>query len=427
MVSQVGHLNIVTIGHIDHGKSTTMGRLLFELGDVSSHVIDDYRKQAEEKGKATFEFAWVMAKMKEERERGITIDVSHNKFRTDKYLFTIIDAPGHRDFVKNMITGASQADAALLVISARDGEGVMAQTREHVFLARTLGVPQMIVLVNKMDATQPPYSEARFNEVREQAVQLLSSVGYRDVPVVPISGYVGDNILKKSPNLPWWHGMTLLEALNGLSIPPRPTEKPLRLPVQDVFSITGVGTVPVGRVETGIMRIGDNVIFEPSHRVGEVKSIEVHHEQVKEAGPGDNIGFNIRGIAKNDIRRGDVAGHLSSPPTVVTSFVGQIVVLDHPSVMTVGYKPVFHMHTVQVAGIISEIIRTMDPKHGTVREEHPEFIRTGDVAVVRITPERPVVIEKASDFPQMARFAVRDMGQTVAAGQCIDLEKKEQS
>ena len=248
MVSQVGHLNIVTIGHIDHGKSTTMGRLLFELGDVSSHVIDDYRKQAEEKGKATFEFAWVMAKMKEERERGITIDVSHNKFRTDKYLFTIIDAPGHRDFVKNMITGASQADAALLVISARDGEGVMAQTREHVFLARTLGVPQMIVLVNKMDATQPPYSEARFNEVREQAVQLLSSVGYRDVPVIPISGYVGDNILKKSPNLPWWHGMTLLEALNGLSIPPRPTEKPLRLPVQDVFSITGVGTVPVGRV-----------------------------------------------------------------------------------------------------------------------------------------------------------------------------------
>ena len=427
MTVQMLHLNLVTIGHIDHGKSTTMGRLLYEFGDVSQHVIEEYKKQAEEKGKATFEFAWVMAKMKEERERGITIDISHNKFKTDKFFFTIIDAPGHRDFVKNMITGTSQADAALLVVSAREGEGVMAQTREHIFLARTLGVPQMIALVNKIDATQPPYSQRRFEEVKEQVDQLLQSVGYKNIPIIPISGYVGDNVIRKSPNLQWWNGRTLLEALNKLTIPSRPTDKPLRLPVQDVFSITGVGTVPVGRIETGIMRVGDNIIFEPSHKVTEVKSIEVHHENVQQAEPGDNIGFNVRGIAKTDIRRGDVAGPVSNPPTVVSSFTGQIVVLNHPSIMTVGYKPVFHMHTTQVAGVISEIIRTIDPKHGITKDEYPPYIRTVDVAIVKVTSERPIVIEKASDFPPLARFAVRDMGQTVAAGQCIDLERKTQS
>ncbi len=426
MATQKPHLNLVTIGHVDHGKSTTVGRLLFEHGEIPAHIIEEYKKEAEEKGKATFEFAWVMDRLKEERERGVTIDVAHRKFETDKFYFTLIDAPGHRDFVKNMITGTSQADAALLVVSARDGEGVMAQTREHVFLARTLGVPQLIVLVNKMDATQPPYSQKRFEEVKKQIEQLLLSVGYKNVPVVPTSGYKGDNIMKKSPNLPWWTGSTVLDMLNQLTIPPKPTDKPLRLPVQDVYSITGIGTVPVGRVETGVMKIGDNIIFEPSHKVGEVKSIEEHHEQIQQAEPGDNVGFNVRGIAKTDIRRGDVAGLVSSPPTVVASFTGQIVVLNHPSIIAAGYTPVFHTHTAQVACTITEIIRTIDPRQGTTKEDHPQHIQTGDAAIVKIIPAKPMVIEKMSEFPQMARFAVRDMGQTVAAGQCIDLEKKTQ-
>jgi len=424
MAQQKPHINLVTIGHVDHGKSTLVGRLLFEHGEVPAHIIDQYRKEATEKGKATFEFAWVMDRLKEERERGVTIDLNHKKFETDKYYFTLIDAPGHRDFVKNMITGTSQADAAMLVVSSRDGEGVMSQTREHAFLARTLGVQQLIVLANKMDVTQPPYSQERYNQVKAEIEKLLSSIGFKNVPIIPISGYKGDNILKPSPNLKWFTGPTLIQALDALKVPEKPTNKPLRLPVQDVYSITGIGTVPVGRIETGVLKVGDKVVFQPADKQGEVKSIEMHHENMTQAEPGDNVGFNVRGIAKNDVKRGDVCGSQSSPPTVVKGFTAQIVVLNHPSVIAVGYKPVFHVHTSQVACRIEEIVKTLNPKDGTTLKEKPDFIKTGDIAIVKIIPDRPLVIEKVSEFPQMGRFAVRDMGQTVAAGQCIDVEVK---
>ena len=328
MASQKPHINLVTIGHVDHGKSTLVGRLLFEHGEIPPHIIEEYRKQAEEKGKATFEFAWVMDKFKEERERGVTIELSHRKFETGKYYFTIIDAPGHRDFVKNMITGTSQADAAILVISSRDGDGIMAQTREHAYLAKTLGVQQLIVAINKLDATQPPYSEKRFAEVKGEVEKFLASIGYRNIPIVPISGYKGDNITKKSENMKWYTGPTLLELLDALKVPEKPINKPLRLPVQDVYSITGIGTVPVGRIETGILKNGDKVIFNPANKQGEVKTVEMHHEAMEQAGPGDNVGFNVRGIAKNDIKRGDVCGPVTAPPSVVKSFTAQIVVLN---------------------------------------------------------------------------------------------------
>ena len=424
MAQQKPHINLVTIGHVDHGKSTLVGRLLFEHGEVPQHIIDEYKKEADEKGKATFEFAWVMDRFKEERERGVTIDLAHRKFETSKYYFTLIDAPGHRDFVKNMITGTSQADAAMLVVSAREGEGVMAQTREHVFLSRTLGVQQLIVLINKMDATQPPYSQKRFDEVKAEIEKLLKSVGYKDIPIIPISGYKGDNIVKKSDNLKWFSGPTLLESLDALKVPEKPTNKPLRLPVQDVYSITGIGTVPVGRIETGLLKVNDKVIFEPADKQGEVKSIEMHHEPMQQAEPGDNVGFNVRGIAKNDVKRGDVCGSLASPPTVVKGFTAQIVVLNHASVIAAGYKPVFHVHTTQIACRFEEIIKTLNPKDGTTLKDHPDYIQTGDIAIVKIVPDKPFVIEKVSEFPQLGRFAIRDMGQTVAAGQCIDLEVK---
>ena len=424
MATQKPHINLVTIGHVDHGKSTLVGRLLFEHGEIPAHIIEEFRKQAEEKGKATFEFAWVMDRYKEERERGVTIDLSHRKFETDKYYFTLIDAPGHRDFVKNMITGTSQADAALLVVSAREGEGVMAQTREHAFLARTLGVQQLIVLINKMDAVQPPYNQKRFDEVKKEVEKLLGSIGYKNIPIIPISGYKGDNIVKKSDNLKWFSGPTLIESLDSIKPPEKPTSKPLRLPIQDVYSITGIGTVPVGRIETGVIKVGDKVIFLPADKQGEVKSIEMHHENMPQAEPGDNIGFNVRGIAKNDIKRGDVCGPVSSPPTVAKSFTAQVVVLNHPSVIANGYKPVFHVHTTQIACRFDEIVKTLNPKDGTTLKEHPDFIKTGDIAIVKIVPDRPFVIEKIADIPQLGRFAIRDMGQTVAAGQCIEVETK---
>ncbi|MEM4110626.1 MAG: translation elongation factor EF-1 subunit alpha, partial [Thermoplasmata archaeon] len=406
----------------DHGKSTTVGRLLLDTGAIDPRIIEQYRKEAVEKGKATFEFAWVMDRLKEERERGVTIDVAHKEFQSNKYYITIIDAPGHRDFVKNMITGTSQADAAILVVSAK--EGVQEQTREHTFLARALGVPQIVVAINKMDATTPPYSQDAYNNVKTEMEKLLKTVGYRDVIFVPISGYVGDNVVKPSPNLPWYKGPTLVEAFDMLKIPEKPIDKPLRIPVQDVYSITGIGTVPVGRVETGVLNVNDTVIFMPANKTGEVKSIEMHHQPLPRAEPGDNIGFNVRGISKNDIKRGDVCGKVDNPPTVVQEFTAQIVVLNHPSVISPGYTPVFHVHTAQVACTISEIVKTLDPRTNATKQEKPDFIKTGDVAIVKVTPTRPLVIEKSSEIPQLGRFAIRDMGITVAAGLCIDLVKK---
>ncbi len=418
------HMNLVFIGHVDHGKSTLVGRMLLDTGTIEKHVIDKFREEAEAKGKGSFEFAWVMDALKEERERGLTIDVAHKRFDSDKFYFTIIDAPGHRDFVKNMITGTSQADAAVLVVAAP--EGVMAQTKEHVFLARTLGVGQLIVAINKMDATKPEYDEGRYNEVKEEVTNLLKTVGYKmdKVQFLPVSAFKGDNAVKNTDNLGWFKGPTILSALDNFTLPEKPSGKPLRLPVQDVYTITGVGTVPVGRVETGILKPDTKIIFMPSNKEGEVKTIEMHHEQIAQAEPGDNVGFNVRGVAKNDIRRGDVAGPVDNPPTVVKSFTAQIMVLNHPSVITAGYTPVFHCHTSQVACTIEEIQKKLDPKTGEVKEENPDYIKTGDAAVVKVRPTRPMVIETAKDFPQLGRFAIRDMGQTVAAGMCIEVEKK---
>ena len=424
MATEKPHMNLVFIGHVDHGKSTSVGRMLADTGNVDAYLIEKYRKMAEETGKATFEFAWVMDSLKEERERGVTIDVAHKKFNTDKYYFTVIDAPGHRDFVKNMITGTSQADAAVLVVSAI--EGPQAQTREHLFLAFTLGVRQLIIGLNKMDAVKPQWSEEKFNEAKAEVEKLLKLPGYKDVPIIPYSAYTGDNATKRSENMPWYKGPTILEALNNLKEPAKATDLPLRLPIQDVYTITGIGTVPVGRVECGVLKPDTKVMFEPSHVVGEVKSIEMHHEQLPQAIPGDNVGFNVRGIAKNDVRRGDVAGPVDNPPTVAKSFKAQVMVLNHPSVITVGYTPVFHCHTMQIACTFVELLAKLDPATGSVKEENPQFLKTGDAAIVRIQPSRPMVIEKAKEFPQLGRFAIRDMGQTVAAGVCLDVEKKVQ-
>jgi len=418
------HLNLVFIGHVDHGKSTTVGRVLYDTGNIDPHELENLKKEAERLGKATFEFAFVMDQVKEERERGLTIDIAHKRFDTDKYYFTIIDAPGHRDFVKNMITGTSQADGAVLVVGA--AEGVQAQTKEHIFLARTLGVSQLIVVINKMDATKPEYSEARYNEVKSDVTTPLKAIGYKtdSILFIPISAYKGENITKSSAKMPWYKGPALVTALNTLTVPPKPTDKPLRIPIQDVYSITGVGTVPVGRVETGILKPNTKISFQPADKVGEVKSIEMHHENILQAEPGDNVGFNVRGIDKKDLRRGDVAGPVENPPTVAKSFIAQIIVLNHPSVITLGYTPVFHCHTAQVACTFEELIAKLDPKTGAVAQEHPEFLKTGDAARVKLRPTKPLVIERQADFPPMARFAVRDMGQTVAAGYCIEVEKR---
>ena len=403
------HINLAFIGHVDHGKSTLVGHLLLKAGAIAEQQLDDGENK----------FRFVMDKLGEERERGVTIDLAHQKFSTKKYDYTVVDCPGHRDFVKNMITGASQADAAVLVVAANDG--VMPQTKEHMFLSMTLGIKQLIIAVNKMDMVD--YSEDRFNEVKGEVSDLLRSIG-RDpatTPFIPMSAFEGDNIKELSDNMSWYKGSPLMDELDKLVPPEKPVDLPLRIPIQDVYSITGVGTVPVGRVETGIMKQGDNVIFEPAGVSGEVKSIEMHHETFPEAEPGDNIGFNVRGVGKNDIRRGDVAGHTTDAPTVAKEFTAQVVVLQHPGVITVGYTPVFHCHTSQTACTFLDLTSKLDPATGQPEKEKPDFIRTGDAAIVEIKPTKPMVMEEARKIPPMGRFAIRDMGQTVAAGLCLKI------
>ncbi len=416
------HINLVVVGHVDHGKSTLVGRLLFETGTITQQDIDKLKKEAASLGKSTFEFAYVLDSTREERTRGVTIDLSHMKFETDKYYFTIIDAPGHRDFIKNMITGAAQADAAVLVVSAK--EGIQPQTKEHAFLSKVLGIKQFIVAINKMDTVG--YTEDAFNKVKEELIKFLKTAGFKtdDITFIPTSALEGDNVAKKSDKMSWYKGPTILEALNALKEPEKPVDLPLRLPVQDVYTITGIGTVPVGRVETGVMKVGQKVIFEPSNVSGEVKSIEMHHEQMQEAMPGDNIGFNVRGITKEQIKRGDVVGPIDNPPTVAKEFTAQMIILHHPTAISKGYTPVLHIHTTQVACKFKELKQKLDPRTGQVAKEHPDMLKTGDAAVVVLEPQKPLVIEKRSEFPKLSSFAVRDMGETVGAGFAIDIVKR---
>jgi elongation factor 1-alpha len=421
-MSDKPHQNLAVIGHVDHGKSTMVGRLLYETENVPEHVIEQHKEEAEEKGKGGFEFAYVMDNLAEERERGVTIDIAHQEFDTDEYYFTIVDCPGHRDFVKNMITGASQADNAVLVVAADDG--VQPQTREHVFLSKTLGIDELIIAVNKMDIVD--YSETDYNQTIEEVKELLKQVAFDadNAKFIPTSAFEGDNVESASDNTPWYDGETLLEALNNLPEPSPPTDAPLRLPIQDVYTISGIGTVPVGRLETGIMNTGDNVSFQPSDVGGEVKTIEMHHEEVPKAEPGDNVGFNVRGIGKDDIRRGDVCGPADDPPSVAETFEAQIVVMQHPSVITAGYTPVFHAHTAQVACTIESIDAKIDPASGEVAEENPDFIQSGDAAKVTVRPQKPLSLEPSSEIPELGSFAIRDMGQTVAAGQVLSVNER---
>ncbi|MFA5763801.1 MAG: translation elongation factor EF-1 subunit alpha [archaeon] len=414
-------INVVFIGHVDHGKSTTVGRLLYDGGALSEQEYRKLEEIAKEKGKASFAFAYAMDNLKEERERGVTIDVSYKRFDAPKHQFTIIDAPGHRDFVKNMITGTSQADVAVLVVACK--EGPQPQTKEHAFLAQVMGIKQVVVAVNKMD--EVGYEEAKFKEVAATMTKMLTGIGYKadNIKVVPISAWKGDNIVNKTDNLKY-ATKTLLETLDDLTAPPSPIDKALRIPVQDVYNIKGVGAIPVGRVETGILKSGTQVVVMPSGKTGEVKDIEEHHQKLQEARPGNNIGFSIRGLGRDDIGRGDVIGPVTSPPTVVTQFTAQIVVLNHPTAIPVGYTPVFHLHTAQMSMTITEIKKKLNPATGEVLEENAKFLKTGDAAIVTIKPVKPVCAEKFAEFPQLGRFAIRDMGQTVAAGVILDVVKR---
>lgn len=428
------HINLVVIGHVDSGKSTSTGHLIYELGGIDKRVLERYEKEANEKGKGSFKYAWVLDNLKAERERGITINITLNKFETDKYFCTIIDAPGHRDFIKNMITGTSQADFAILMISSKAGEyeaGISkdGQTKEHALLAFTLGVRQLIVGINKMDESQGgPWAEKRFKEIKKEATLFLKKTGFnpKNINFVPFSGWTGDGLLKKSDNMKWHKGKTLIEAINAMPEPKRPNGKPLRLPLNDVYKIGGIGTVPVGRVETGELKPGMVVVFTPSGCTSEVKSVEMHHEMVPVAGPGDSVGFNIKGITVKDIKRGYVTSDTKNDPAKeCSSFKAQLIVLNHPGQITAGYTPVLDCHTAHIACKFEVLTEKIDRRSGAVLEETPTFIKAGDAARVILVPQKNMCIETFTEYPPLGRFAVRDMKRTVAVGVIKEVTKKE--
>lgn len=430
------HINIVVIGHVDSGKSTTTGHLIYKCGGIDKRAIEKFEKEAQEMGKGSFKYAWVLDKLKAERERGITIDIALWKFETDNFYVTIIDAPGHRDFIKNMITGTSQADCAVLIVAAGVGEfeagiSTNGQTREHALLAYTLGVKQLIVGVNKMDSTEPPYSEARFNEIVKEVSGYVKKVGYnpKAVVFVPISGWHGDNMLEQSDKMGWYKGWsierkegnasgkTLFNALDSILPPKRPTDKPLRLPLQDVYKIGGIGTVPVGRVETGLLKPGTVVTFAPANLTTEVKSVEMHHEALTEALPGDNVGFNIKNVSVKEIRRGNVCGDSKNdPPKGAGSFDAQVIILNHPGQINAGYSPVLDCHTAHIACKFAELKEKIDRRSGKKLEDNPKFVKSGDACIATLIPSKPMCVESFSEYPPLGRFAVRDMRQTVAVG-----------
>jgi len=412
------------VGHVDAGKSTTTGHLIYKCGGIDKRVIEKFEKEAAELGKSSFKYAWVLDKLKAERERGITIDIALWKFETSKFYFTIIDAPGHRDFIKNMITGTSQADVAVLVIASPTGEfeaGISknGQTREHALLAFTLGVKQMIVACNKMDATTPKYHKDRFEEIKGEVQNYLKKVGYKPavIPFVPISGWEGDNMLESGSNMPWYKGPTLLEALDNIKPPKRPVDKPLRLPLQDVYKIGGVGTVPVGRVETGVLKPGTLVHFAPSDVTTECKDVEMHHEKLEQAVPGDNVGFNVKNVSVKDIKRGNVASNAKDDPAKETAeFFSQVIIMNHPGQISAGYAPVLDCHTAHIACKFSAIHQKIDRRSGKVMEENPKAVKNGDACLATLIPSKPMCVEPFSTYPPLGRFAVRDMRQTVAVG-----------
>jgi elongation factor 1-alpha len=429
------HLNLVVIGHVDHGKSTMTGRLLYETGAVDERTFQAHKAEAEKLGRPSWAWAFALDRLKEERERGLTIDIAFFKFLTDKYYYTIIDAPGHKDFIKNMITGASQADVALLVVSAKKGEfeagiGPGGQTKEHAYLAKTLGVDNLIVCINKMDDESVDYSEDRYKEVKEEVMGFLKNIGFKtdQVEFIPTSALSAANLKERTPDLtPWYEGISLLEALDTVELPPKPIDKPLRIPINDVYSIKGVGTVPVGRVETGVLKPGMKVTFMPPNKTGEVKTVEMHHEMLDQAVPGDNIGFNVRGVERKDLGRGDVAGPTDQPPTVAADYTGQIMVIQHPTAITVGYTPVIHAHTAQIACRFDELLQKLDQRTGQVTQENPDFVKRGESMIAKLVPLKPMVIEPYKELPQLGRFAVRDMGMTVAVGVVTKVTPREPS
>ena len=424
-------ITITMLGHVDSGKSTVIGHLLYKTGALDMRTVEKVEKESIERGKEAMKFAWLCDRQKSERERGITIDFVTQNFSTSKYDYSIINVPGHRDYMKNMITGTTQADCAVLMVSAaskefEDGISRTGQTRSHALLACTVGIKQIIVCVNKMDDSSVNWSKGRFEEIQTKVSTYLGKVGYKteNTLFIPISGYVGDNLREKSSNLSWYSGPTLIEALEHLQPPKKPTEKPLRIPLLDSQKIPGIGTVMSGVIHTGILKPGMQITFAPTNHSSEVKSIETYHKPLQQALPGETVGFNVKNMSQRDATRGHVVGDSKNdPPKEAIRFTAQLVILSHPGEIKKGYTPVLDIHTAHVACKFEEIHSILDKTTGKVIEESPKFVKSGDVCLVTLKPMKPLCVEAFADYPSLGRFCIRDLKQFVGVGIIKSVEK----
>jgi len=457
------HLSIVICGHVDSGKSTTTGRLIFELGGIPEREVEKLKAEADALGKSSFAFAFYMDRQKEERERGVTISCTTKEFYTERWHYTIIDAPGHRDFIKNMISGAAQADVALLMVPAdgnfttaiqkgdhKAGE-VQGQTRQHARLINLLGVKQLLVGVNKMDCDVAGYKKERYDEIGNEMKSMLGKVGWKkdfveqSVPVLPISGWKGDNLIAKSTNMSWWTGMdvlkgkekvhvhTLLDALNMfVEKPERKLDAPMRLPISGIYKIKGVGDVLAGRVEQGLVKPNEEVMFMPTHTVsnpctGKVFTVEMHHKRVDAATPGDNVGMNIKGLDKlNMPHTGDVMVYKSDTTLKpVKDFTAQIQTLDIPGELKVGYSPIGFVRCGRAASRMTDIKWKMGKETGGKKMESPHSLKSNEVAEVVFAPQQPLVVDSFKNCEGLSRIAFLDGNSAVMLGKVTTTTAKE--
>jgi len=462
-MSDKSHCSLVICGHVDAGKSTTTGRLIFELGGIPEREMEKLKAEAEAQGKSSFAFAFYMDKSKEERARGVTIACTTKEFYTDRYHYTIIDAPGHRDFIKNMITGASQADVAVVMVPA-DGNFttaiakgnhkagvVQGQTRQHARLINLLGVKQLVIGVNKMDCDVAKYSKDRYEEIKAEMINMLCRVGWKkkfvlaSVPIIPISGWVGDNLIKKSEKMAWWNGQevtktdkskitvtTLLDAFNDMvEIPARDEEKPMRTPVSGVYKIKGVGDVVTGRVEQGCVKPGDETKFLPTHTssmecTGKVFTVEMHHKNQPAAHCGDNVGMNMKALNKNNMPRvGDVMVKKTEENLFcVSDFTAQVQILDHPGELKVGYTPIAFVRTARAAIKMSTIIWKIGKSTGGQKAEDPAFVKANEMAAITFEPQQPFVCDSFKNCEGLGRIAIMEGNGVVMLGKVVKVTKK---
>ncbi len=431
-------INLVFAGHVDHGKSTLVGRLFYELGLISEQEMTRLERHAHALDKGSFKYAFFTDKSLEERERGISVEVGFKGFETKKRRFNVIDAPGHKDFTKNMITGASMGDAAILVADANTTyeKGVQTQTREHLLLLYTLGIEQVLIVLNKMDTAN--YAESVYAATKERLAGLIEQIGAKlkpeqDSNFIPASALYGENITKPSEKMPWYNGPTFVEALDALQEPLRLEDKPLRMPILRTFRAMRAGTVVAGKVECGTVSTGDTVVIVPypgrGKISGEVRSLEWQHKRIDKAGPGEDIGILLgrleKGFVARQVKKGYMVGDADNPPVAVEKFKANLFVLDHSSSIREGYSPYLYCHQAALPCSILEIEKSFNPRTGEVKEEKPEQLVKGDSAIVWIRPQKPLVIEEIRNIPKLSRFVLRE-GTTVAAGICLEaLPKKE--